>query len=459
MTIKLPPRGQRSGPIYQAIADAIGREIEAGRLKPGGRLPTQRVLARQLGVTLTTVTRAYVEAQRRGLLSGEVGRGTFVRPERAGDRRTGAGSARSRRQRADAASLYGGARRSSCRSGSAIGRRADLRVSESCGCPAQSRRGVGVDRLGRSRCADRSHRRHRRRPARDSAVADGAGEAGRRNSRRRVHLPRDYRPRRPSAPCGCGPSRSIAKALCPSRSTRRCRAGMPTALYCISSFQNPTAAFMSDERRRQIAKIAIKHRLTVIEDDVFGFLAPEVKPLSSYLPEDQFFYITSTAKSIAPGMRIGYLLAPASAIERLSISVLRTMVNAPPAMAELATSLITDGVAGRITEWKRKEIAERQAIATRVLAGLDVQTQPKKPSSVGAPARAVADRRICRARAAPRHSAEQRRVVRGRARDRRAGGAHYAWSAFDPLRARGRACGNRQDAEARSGGLRAGRLN
>src|SRR5438034_1138277 len=54
MTIKLPPRGQRSGPIYQAIADQIGSEIEAGRLKPGGRLPTQRSLARQLGVTLTT---------------------------------------------------------------------------------------------------------------------------------------------------------------------------------------------------------------------------------------------------------------------------------------------------------------------------------------------------------------------------------------------------------------------
>src|SRR5438034_10857859 len=80
MTIKLPPRGQRSGPIYQAIADQIGSEIEAGRLKPGGRLPTQRSLAKQLGVTLTTVTRAYDEAQRRGLLSGEVGRGTFVRP-------------------------------------------------------------------------------------------------------------------------------------------------------------------------------------------------------------------------------------------------------------------------------------------------------------------------------------------------------------------------------------------
>src|SRR5436190_23904728 len=80
MTIRLAPRGQRSGPIYQAIADQIGREIEAGRMKPGSRLPTQRDLARQLGVTLTTITRAYEEAERRGLLSGEVGRGTFVRP-------------------------------------------------------------------------------------------------------------------------------------------------------------------------------------------------------------------------------------------------------------------------------------------------------------------------------------------------------------------------------------------
>jgi len=169
------------------------------------------------------------------------------------------------------------------------------------------------------------------------------------------------------------------EGIVPESLDEACRTGKPTALYCISSFQNPTAAFMSDERRRQIADVAIRHRLTVIEDDVFGFLAPEVKPLSSYLPDDQFFYSTSTSKSIAPGIRIGYLLAPASAIERLSISVLRTMVNAPPAMAEMATSLITDGVAGRIAEWKRKEIAERQSIAARVLAGLDVQTQPKSP--------------------------------------------------------------------------------
>ncbi len=127
---------------------------------------------------------------------------------------------------------------------------------------------------------------------------------------------------------------------------------------------------MSEKRREDIAMVALEHQLTVIEDDVFGFLAPDVRPLSSFLPEDQFFYITSTSKSIAPGIRIGYLLAPSAMIERLSVAVLRTMVNAPPAMAELSTSLITDGVAGRIVEWKRKEIAARQDIArARARAG------------------------------------------------------------------------------------------
>ena len=192
---------------------------------------------------------------------------------------------------------------------------------------------------------------------------------------------------------------------------------------------------------------------------MFGFLAPEVKPLSSYLPEDQFFYITSTSKSIAPGIRIGYLLAPASAIERLSVSVLRTMVNAPPAMAELATSLITDGVAGRIVEWKRKEIAERQDIAARVLAGLDVQTQPRSPHLwVRLPEPWRTDAFVARARhrGILLNSAESFAIE---PRDRRAGRPHHPRSARDPLGARGRARRDRQDAEARSRGLRAGRLN
>src|SRR5205085_12695079 len=124
------------------------------------------------------------------------------------------------------------------------------------------------------------------------------------------------------------------------------RTGNPAALYCVPTFQNPTAAVMSESRRRAIAAVAVKHGLTVIEDDVYAYLAGDVKPLSTFLPEEKSFYITSTSKSIAPGMRVGYVLAPSMVVERLSIAVLRTLVNAPPAMAELSTSLITDGTAG-----------------------------------------------------------------------------------------------------------------
>ena len=378
MTIKLPPRGQRSGPIYQAIADAIGREIEAGRFKPGGRLPTQRVLARQLGVTLTTVTRAYVEAQRRGLLSGEVGRGTFVRPSAMDIEAPEQGVLD---LAVNALMPFPYMEELADRLAAAVPRSAGARIfGYQHHAGARHNRAAGSAWIGWTGLDAPT----------DRIVVTGGGQHAILLSLMALAKPGDeilveeftYPGMTDLAGHLHLRLRTVAldrEGIVPASLDDACRTGRPTALYCISSFQNPTAAFMSDERRREIARIAIEHRLTVIEDDVFGFLAPEVKPLSSYLPEDQFFYITSTAKSVAPGMRIGYLLAPASAIERLSISVLRTMVNAAPAMAELATSLITDGVAGRIAEWKRKEIAERQSIATRVLAGLNVQTQPQSP--------------------------------------------------------------------------------
>jgi len=64
--------------VYRAIADVIDEEVERGTLRPGARLPPHRDLADHLGVTVTTVTRAYAEATRRGLISGHVGRGTFL---------------------------------------------------------------------------------------------------------------------------------------------------------------------------------------------------------------------------------------------------------------------------------------------------------------------------------------------------------------------------------------------
>src|ERR671934_2302609 len=88
MTMWLPELDGRRGPVYRAIADAIDEAVQQGTLRAGTRLPPHRDLADHLGVTVTTITRAYTEAARRGLISGHVGRGTFIRgsePEDAAD--------------------------------------------------------------------------------------------------------------------------------------------------------------------------------------------------------------------------------------------------------------------------------------------------------------------------------------------------------------------------------------
>src|SRR5687768_18388575 len=86
MTMWLPKMDARRGPVYRAIADAIDEDVQNGALRAGARLPSHRDLADHLGVTVTTVTRAYTEASRRGLTSGHVGRGTFIRGNEPDDR-------------------------------------------------------------------------------------------------------------------------------------------------------------------------------------------------------------------------------------------------------------------------------------------------------------------------------------------------------------------------------------
>ncbi len=85
MSAASPPSGDwipriegAAKPVYQAIADAISDDLRSGRLSPGARLPPQRALAAALGVDLTTVTRGYAEARRRGLISARAGQGSFV---------------------------------------------------------------------------------------------------------------------------------------------------------------------------------------------------------------------------------------------------------------------------------------------------------------------------------------------------------------------------------------------
>src|ERR1700744_5920833 len=78
----IPTLGTSDGPRYLALVQSLENDVETGVLKPGTRLLPQRDMANQLGLSVGTVSRAYAEAEARGLISGEVGRGTFVQRRR-----------------------------------------------------------------------------------------------------------------------------------------------------------------------------------------------------------------------------------------------------------------------------------------------------------------------------------------------------------------------------------------
>jgi DNA-binding transcriptional MocR family regulator len=89
-----------------------------------------------------------------------------------------------------------------------------------------------------------------------------------------------------------------------------CAKFRPKALYCMPTVQNPTGSIMSEQRRHQIAEIARRNNVATIEDDTYGFLAPDAPaPITVQVPR-LGYYITTLLKSVAPGVRIGYMVCP-----------------------------------------------------------------------------------------------------------------------------------------------------
>jgi DNA-binding transcriptional MocR family regulator len=372
----LPNLEGRRGPVYQRIADAIDEDVQNGGLRAGARLPPHRDMADHLGVTVTTVTRAYTEAARRGLISGHVGRGTFIR----GQELEGPSSAHGPIDLSVNILMP------------------DKEVAALEPRMFQRRVLPWTDLLGY--VATPGHRRHRQ------AMAEWLAALGSPVSPERIVLTAGgqhallialmtaaragdtllleeltYSGARDLAHQMQLKTRGVpmdAEGLRPDALEAACRATRARVLYCMPRMQNPTSAIMSERRRRQIAQIAEKYRLTVIEDDVYGFLSPERSLLTTLIP-DRTLLVTSVSKSLFPGIRLGCVVAPAPLLERATHGVWSTMLCVTPISGDLLCSWMEDGTAARILEWKRHEVAARQSMAKRLLDGCRLQTNPTSP--------------------------------------------------------------------------------
>jgi len=370
----LPNLDSRKGPVYRAIADAIDEDVQSGMLRAGARLPPHRDLADHLGVTVTTITRAYAEATRRGLINGHVGRGTFIRGQEPYDE---------------------GPSENGLLDLSINVMLPDKEVLNLAAHLFQRRVLPWTQLLGYA--PRRGHVRHRQAMASwlkqlgtsvdaDQIVLTAGAQHALTTSLAATLAPGDtilteeltYSGLRMLAQQMRLKVRGIAmdgEGLRPEALEMACRSSRARVLYCMPRMQNPTSAVMSERRRRQVATLAEKYRLTVVEDDTYGFLSPERTPLAPLIPHRTVF-VTGLSKSLFPGLRLGCVVAPRPLVEKIALAVWTTMISTSPIGADLFSGWLEDGTAARIVDWKRHEGAARQTIAKRLLAGERYQTHP-----------------------------------------------------------------------------------
>jgi DNA-binding transcriptional MocR family regulator len=374
-----PHLDRRRGPIAAALADAVADAVQGGRLAPGDRLPPQRDLADALGIAVTTVTRGYDEAERRGLVAGEVGRGTFVRApafrrlHRERDPDVIDLSLNTLLPHAHAAELV-------ARFAGIAGRLPAARLLDyqpHAGGPEM--RAAAADWL--------------RRAGLDVAADDVVITAGAQHGLAVVF----------GALCSPGDEvlvegltypgiKAVAsflrlrlrpvpldrEGLQPDALESASVRGRARLLYCMPNVQNPTGVTAAARRRRDIVDAAGRAGLTIVEDDSYGFLVDGLPLLTSLAPE-RCVYVTGLSKSVAPGLRVGVVRPPRHAVSRLTDLIFATTVMAPPATTEVAADWMTDGTADRIVKWKRSEVKARAALARRHLRTLQTETPTNSP--------------------------------------------------------------------------------
>jgi DNA-binding transcriptional MocR family regulator len=359
------------------VVDALATDIRAGKIPPGTRLPTHRDLAAREGLALVTATRVYAELAEMGLVSGEPGRGTFVRESSLPSR-----DDVEKRAFADdvvdlnfnypsvpgQADLLRNAMRTLASSGDL---QALLRYQFHGGRPHERASvALHLERRGLSVPADQvlivNGAQHGLAVAAlatlqpgDAVAVDALTYPGFKVLAEVLRL--ELVPIRATAE---GPDLDTLAQQC---TTRRIR-----AIYTMPTLHNPLGWVASYDFRQQLVSIARKHGLVIIEDAAYAYLVEHPPPPLAVLAPELTFYVNALSKSVATGLRFGFVVAPTEFVGTLERTIRATTWNTPALMTAIATGWLNDGTAARLEEEKRVDARHRQVVARDVLEGLEL---------------------------------------------------------------------------------------
>ncbi len=359
--------------IYKQIADHLSVQIEQGELKPNEKLPTHRAFAERLNVTVGTITRAYAEAERRGLVEARVGAGTYVVDKRKGYWEF--------QYNADEQSK-------SCSFGynmpPSVGQSDKLKKA----MQVLSETSLSLDEFLAYQQAQgtESHRKivaqwlqaHGRNIDPDrllftsgvqhgiQMVFDTFTQTGDTVLTEKLTYPGLFSLSRHKK-LNLRGVEIDEQGIIPESLDAACLHYQPRFLYVIPTLQNPTTSVMPESRRKEVIAICKKHNVLIIEDDVNGLL-PENSPEPLVnLDAEQVLHLGSFSKSFAPGLRVGYLQSPKTLYSRLKMTLKDHSWMLSPLLSGLICELICSKSLDQILTEIRDEMTQRSQIALNVL--------------------------------------------------------------------------------------------
>ena len=347
MTMWRPDISNHQTALYQAIADVIESDVEAGTLKSGDKLPTHRALAEQLGVTVGTVTRGYAEAEKRGSVTARVGSGTFVTPAR-GEVKGLAILAREHRGKIDFSLNLPIPVDTDEQLQAALGKVAkEVPHLDLVGYQPEKgalwqrewasnwfqKQGVDCDAENITITCGGQHAitlalAATVRPGEhllcEGLTYPGLNATASQMGIKVTGLPQDEH------------------GLLPEALEEYCKAGRFRALYCIPVAQNPTNSKMTLERKHKILEIAERYHLWIIEDAISAFYCKDETPSFYQLNPERSLHINGHSKMLAGGLRVGYLLSPAKLSLQVSEAIRSHCWFTSPMTVEIAHRWIAD---------------------------------------------------------------------------------------------------------------------
>ncbi|PRA32908.1 aminotransferase-like domain-containing protein [Pseudomonas poae] len=366
---------------YKSLVDTFADAIRSGKMPPGTRLPTHRQLAAEHGLALVTASRVYSELEAMGLVSGETGRGTFVR-EIALPPGQGSGQMTLATGMLDLnfnypslpgqAELLRTALRQLALSGDL---EALLRYQPHAG-RLHERATMARHLLSRGLTVEAeqvlvvSGAQHGLavtlmallKPG-DVIAVDALTYSGFKVLAETLHLEMVAIP-----VSADGPDLDYLQGLCRKRPVR--------AVYSMPTLHNPLGWVMSLAQRERLVSIARQHNLMIIEDAAYAFLVADAPPPVATLAPERTVYVGGLSKSVATGLRVGFVAAPAAWMGKLERTIMATTWNVPGVMSAIAVAWIEDGTVTRLEAQKREDAQARQVLAAQVLNGVDYISHP-----------------------------------------------------------------------------------